>query len=183
MKTIALLFLPFLLVGCASTVVHVVEDRITTAAQEEIHLIQGNVTATSSDAPAMALSGASISNNFKTAVRVVKAVQEAIKQPGAEASAPVASPAPARAPTPEHPIPPNDELGPPPGAARPSREGNDARTGAKVSFLGMDLEFWLGQNDSWATVWKMLTLLLVSYGGFRAINYIFGKKENAPVSN
>lgn len=55
----------------------------------------------------------------------------------------------------------------------------DSRTGAKIQFLGIDLEFWLGQNDSWSTVFKMLTLLIATYGGFRGINYLFSKKSTA----
>ena len=46
-------------------------------------------------------------------------------------------------------------------------------------FLGIDLEFWLGQNDSWSTVFKMLTLLIATYGGFRGINFLFSKKSTA----
>lgn len=69
----------------------------------------------------------------------------------------------------------------PPEAPAPSTQiatapPYDYRTGAKIQFLGIDLEFWLGQNDSWNTVFKMLTLLLVTYGGFRGINYMFSKK-------
>ena len=55
----------------------------------------------------------------------------------------------------------------------------DSRTGAKIQFLGIDLEFWLGQNDSWSTVFKMLTLLIATYGGFRGINFLFSKKSTA----
>jgi hypothetical protein len=74
------------------------------------------------------------------------------------------------------PVVPTLPSNPSPAQHEPAAIAMDSRTGAKVQFLGMDLEFWLGQNDSWSTVFKMLTLLLVTYGGFRWINSIFGRR-------
>ncbi len=60
---------------------------------------------------------------------------------------------------------------------KPTAPGPDYRTGAKIQFLGIDLELWLGQNDSWSTIFKMITFMLVTYGGLRGINSLFGKRK------
>lgn len=54
---------------------------------------------------------------------------------------------------------------------------HDAKTSFLVEFIGMKFNIVLGQNDSWSTILKMLTLLLVTYGGFKAINYFFDRRK------
>lgn len=50
-------------------------------------------------------------------------------------------------------------------------------TGAKLQVLGIDLEFWVGNNDNWSTVWKLIVLILVVYGGLRIINLLISRGE------
>jgi len=88
----------------------------------------------------------------KKAVKVIKAVKDAL----ADETAPTAPPSTAPTATPTAP-------GPTP---RP------AQTGAKLQVLGIDLEFWVGNDDNWSTVWKLIVLVLFVYGGLRFINLI-----------
>lgn len=52
-----------------------------------------------------------------------------------------------------------------------------SNTGVKISLLGMLLEFTVGNNDNWSTIWKLIVLILFVYGGLRLINFIFDGKQ------
>lgn len=93
---------------------------------------------------------------IKKAVKVVKSIKDAVSDeklpdtPLAEAKASPPLPAPIPSPT-----------------------------GAKIQILGIDLEFWVGNNDSWSTVWKLIVLVLFVYGGLRLINLLIQRGEKA----
>lgn len=102
---------------------------------------------------------------IKKAQKIFNAVKDALKEDSA--GTPVAAGSGTVTP-----IPPQPEPKPTPAPA-------PAQTGARVDILGMGLEFWVGNNDSWSTVWKLLVLMLFGYGGLRAINFIFDRRKTA----
>lgn len=99
----------------------------------------------------------------KKAQKVFNAVKDALKEDGA--GTPVAESKGSVEPIPPMPAP------------APQPAPLPAQTGARVDILGMGLEFWVGNNDSWSTVWKLLVLMLFGYGGLRAINFVFDRRK------
>lgn len=94
----------------------------------------------------------------KKVVKVVKAIKEALADEPPPAPA---TPTPSATPLAPGPTP------------RP------AQTGAKLQVLGIDLEFWVGNDDNWSTVWKLIVLVLFVYGGLRLINLFIKRGEKA----
>lgn len=182
----AALALAFLLTGCASTshkfvqeIVKEVESVQVDTSKEEAPVIAKESTGAAIPAGALEPVGSAAPSDMnpakaiekvkegvaaiKKAQRVFEAVKKALDTDSA--GTPVAESKGTVEPIPPLPAP------------APQPAPLPAQTGARVDILGMGLEFWVGNNDSWSTVWKLLVLMLFGYGGLRAINFIFDRKK------
>lgn len=189
-----LLALPFILVGCSSA--PIVEESLTkdidavaveaptqtilpeqplkveiasapkVSAAKETIVYDVAPSIAPEEKPISVESSGQIYDKIKSAIVTVKKIKKTVdevKEIWEEKDPePIPAPLPANSPLPDMAPPPDYRVG----------------TGAKVSLFGVGMEFWLGNNDSWSTVLKLLVLLLVTYGGFKAINYFFDRKNN-----
>lgn len=156
------LILPILLMGCAShipvpePIIDTQVIDVPTQATPPTTIADDQVVDVPAPAPDVAHHSptSTVVDKVKKVVKIVKIVKQELsksdKPPAADAL-PAPLPAPPAAPT------------------------HISATGAKVQVFGIDLEFWVGNNDSWSTVWKLIVLMLFVYGGLRSINLLFDR--------
>lgn len=177
-----LLALPILLAGCSTVqLVEPVENKVqlvekstsepTELVHEIIEIVEIEPAATPATVNTEDVKTTSVIEKVKSAVSTAKKVKKTVDEIKAVWED---NPAPNNTPPENLPTQHTPDMAPP--------YDYKTGTGAKVSLFGVGMEFWLGNNDSWSTVLKLLVLLLVTYGGFKYINYFFDKKNNLKIA-
>lgn len=171
MRNLFLVILPLLLAGCATVIPPTFITATRTPIQSVPELVYSANTVSSADMPtieeypkSLIVSNEATPVTSVNTVAIIPALKKVVKVVNAIKTA-VADEKPVEAP------PVEAKALPPVPAPIPSP------TGAKIQILGIDLEFWVGNNDSWSTVWKLIVLVLFVYGGLRLINLLIGRGE------